>query len=281
MPLLDRVGFGCVALATMGTPRAARRLLDAAFEGGVRHFDTAPVYGRGYSERLLGEFLRGKRDQVSVATKFGLAPPRPATLPPAFVLPLNALRRRLRRPPAPAPAAGADRAPAASPSSALGKRDIRPTIGRAAIQASFDASCRALRTDYVDLYLLHEHVPAALETAAVDLLLELRATQRVRTLGLAANGGNYLDLSAEDVARWEVLQYEFGPAWPAHAALPRRFPDKTHIFHSCLKNVAALGGGRTPGEVLRDCLAANPRGRVLFSSTDPGHIAGNLRALTA
>jgi aryl-alcohol dehydrogenase-like predicted oxidoreductase len=279
MTLLDRVGFGCVALATMGTPRAARRLLDAAFEGGIRHFDTAPLYGQGYSERLLGEFLRGKRDQVSVATKFGLAPSRPATLPTAVVLPLNALRRRLRGKPAPAATAGA--APTPPPSNTSVKRAIRPTISRTAVQSSFDASCRALGTDYVDLYLLHEHIPAALETAAVDLLLELRATRRVRTLGLAANGTNYLDLAAEDVAQWEVLQYEFGPAWPAHAVLPRRFPDKTHIFHSCLKNVAALGGGRTPGEVLRDCVAANPRGRVLFSSTDPRHIAGNLRALTA
>jgi diketogulonate reductase-like aldo/keto reductase len=195
------------------------------------------------------------------------------------VLPLKALRHRLRG--RPAPAAAAAQTPPVPPSSASPKRAIRPTIGRAAVQSSFDASCRALGTDYVDLYLLHEHVPAALETGAVDLLLELQATRRVRTLGLAANGANYLDLAAADVAQWEVLQYEFGPAWPAHAALPGRFPDKTHIFHSCLKNVAALGGGRTPGEVLRDCLAANPRGKVLFSSTDPRHIAGNLRALTA
>jgi aryl-alcohol dehydrogenase-like predicted oxidoreductase len=278
MTVLDRVGFGCVALATMGTPRAARRLLDAAFDGGIRHFDTAPLYGQGYSERLLGEFLRGKRDQVSVATKFGLPPSRPATLPTAVVLPLNALRRRLRGRPAPASTAGV---PPAPPSSPPARRAIRPTIGRTAVQSSFDASCRALGTDYVDLYLLHEHIPAALETSAVDLLLELRAKRRVRTLGLAANGTNYLDLTVEDVAHWEVLQYEFGPAWPDHEVLPRRFPDKTHVFHSCLKDVAALGGGRTPGEVLRDCLAANPRGRVLFSSTDPRHIAGNLRALAA
>jgi len=275
MTFLDRVGFGCAALATMGTSRAARRLLDAAYEGGIRHFDTAPVYGQGYSERLLGEFLRGKREQVSVATKFGLAPPRPATLPPVLVLPLNAMRRRLRGTPAqPAPAV----APAAA-QAAPAKRDIRPTISRAAVQSSFDASRRALGIDHIDLYLLHEHVQAALEPAAIDLLLELQATQRARSLGLAANGGNYFALSTEDIVRWDVLQYEFGPAWPAHAVLPQRFPDKTHIFHSCLKNVAALGGGRTPVEVLRDCLAANPRGKVLFSSTDPQHIAGNLRAM--
>ena len=277
MTLLDRVGFGCVALATMGTPGASRRLLEGVFERGIRHFDTAPVYGQGYSERLLGEFLRGKREQVSVATKFGLVPPRPATLPTAVVLPLNALRRRLRGRSASQPAAPTT---TATPSS-LSQSEIRPRISRAAVQSSFDASRRSLGTDYVDLYLLHEHVPASLEAAALDFLLELRATQKVKALGIAANGASYLGLSPSDVALWDVLQYEFGPAWPAHAGLPQRFPDKTHIFHSCLKGIRGSGGGRTAGEVLRDCLALNPGGKILFSSVNAAHIADNLDALEA
>jgi diketogulonate reductase-like aldo/keto reductase len=156
---------------------------------------------------------------------------------------------------------------------------VTPTIGRAAVQSSFDASRRALGTDHIDLYLLHEHLPAALEPLALDLLFELRATRKIGALGVAANGGNYLALQEADLSAWDVLQYEYGPAWQAHSVLPQRFPEKTHVFHSCLKDVARLGNGRTPGEVLRDCLAANPRGKVLFSSTSPRHVADNLRAM--
>lgn len=47
--------------------RAIRRALDL----GVNFFDTADVYGCGRSERVLGEALRGRRDEAVVATKFG------------------------------------------------------------------------------------------------------------------------------------------------------------------------------------------------------------------
>jgi aryl-alcohol dehydrogenase-like predicted oxidoreductase len=42
-------------------------------ELGVSLFDTADAYGCGHSERVLGQALAGVRDQVAVATKFGLA----------------------------------------------------------------------------------------------------------------------------------------------------------------------------------------------------------------
>jgi len=67
-----------LALGTMNfgkrTPAAeARRIVDRALERGVRFFDTANVYGNGESERLLGQVLRGRREEVGLATKAGLA----------------------------------------------------------------------------------------------------------------------------------------------------------------------------------------------------------------
>jgi aryl-alcohol dehydrogenase-like predicted oxidoreductase len=273
----DRLGFGCAALSTLGSPRAVRHLLEGVLEQGIRHFDTAPAYGRGYSERLLGEFVRDKRDQVSIATKFGLAPAYPPLLPPALAMRLNALRRRIIRP--------------QQPSIAGPGAPVRPTggevaksqhIDRATVQQAFDNSRRSLRTDYVDLYLLHENLPFALKPEAMELLLRLRAAGHIRQLGLAANGSRYLTLSDADLAHWDVLQYEYGPAWPAHAGLPAQFPMKTHIFHSCLRGVVAgPSDANGPGQVLATCLSANPSGRVLFSSTKLDHVRENLRALTA
>jgi len=271
MAVLDRLGFGCVALTTLASPRASRDLLEGVFEAGLRHFDTAPVYGQGYSERLLGEFLRGKRDQVSVATKFGLSPGRAPRLPVGVAMGLNALRRLARRSPAPP----SNDAPSPPTMEATPSR----RIGRAELQVAFDSSRRSLGTDYIDLYLLHEHLPSSLEPAALDFLLELRASGRVAKLGVAANGSRYLGLTPADVADWDILQYEFGPGWPAHAGLPDLFPEKTHIFHSCLKGVA--GTGQAPGQVLARCLSANPSGRVLFSSTRLAHVRDNLQVLGA
>lgn len=47
----------------------ARRLVDRALEAGINLFDTADVYSWGASEEILGEVLRGRRDQVLIATK--------------------------------------------------------------------------------------------------------------------------------------------------------------------------------------------------------------------
>ncbi len=43
---------------------------DASLAGGVTFFDTAEVYGRGRSERFLGQFMAGRRDGLTIATKF-------------------------------------------------------------------------------------------------------------------------------------------------------------------------------------------------------------------
>lgn len=65
-----------VVLGTMNfgkrTPEAeAKRIIERAFERGVRVFDTANAYVAGESERILGRALAGRRDQVRVATKVG------------------------------------------------------------------------------------------------------------------------------------------------------------------------------------------------------------------
>lgn len=65
-----------IVLGTMNfgkrTPEAeARRIIDRAFERGVRVFDTANAYVAGESERILGRALVGKRDRIRVATKVG------------------------------------------------------------------------------------------------------------------------------------------------------------------------------------------------------------------
>ncbi|GGB02354.1 aldo/keto reductase [Brucella endophytica] len=50
----------------------ARRLVDICLEAGVNLFDTADVYSNGASEEVLGEAIRGRRDQVIISTKTGL-----------------------------------------------------------------------------------------------------------------------------------------------------------------------------------------------------------------
>src|SRR5438105_2160296 len=48
------------------------RTIHRALDLGVTHIDTAEIYGPFHSEELVGKAIRGRRDQVVVATKFGL-----------------------------------------------------------------------------------------------------------------------------------------------------------------------------------------------------------------
>src|ERR1700675_1690492 len=68
------VGFGCSSL-TGTDPSNANRVLETAFDAGVRHFDTARYYGYGEGEGILGRFLKGRRPEVTITTKFGIEPP--------------------------------------------------------------------------------------------------------------------------------------------------------------------------------------------------------------
>lgn len=54
-------------------PEEARRIVDAFLEAGGTHIDTADVYAGGRSEEILGEVLRGRREQVVLATKVRFA----------------------------------------------------------------------------------------------------------------------------------------------------------------------------------------------------------------
>ena len=72
---VSALGLGCMGMSEFyGEPDDAQslRTLERAFELGVTHYDTSNVYGRGHNERLLSQFLKGRRDRVMLASKFGV-----------------------------------------------------------------------------------------------------------------------------------------------------------------------------------------------------------------
>lgn len=66
------VGLGCNNFGRRVDLAGTRAVVDAALAEGVNFLDTADIYGRGDSEKFVGEVLRGRRERVIVATKFGM-----------------------------------------------------------------------------------------------------------------------------------------------------------------------------------------------------------------
>jgi hypothetical protein len=136
--------------------------MNAAWDEGITLFDTARSYGFGEAEGVLGEFLRGRRSQAVVATKFGIAPQRLSTLRRG-ALPL--LRVALKTP---------------GVRKLSGRSDARTVpfglFTAEGLRRSLESSLRELDTDYVDILFLHEASASAVHQQ--DLMGELEALIR-------------------------------------------------------------------------------------------------------
>jgi aryl-alcohol dehydrogenase-like predicted oxidoreductase len=172
-----QIGFGCSALLGRSGRADSLRALAAAWDEGIRFFDTARSYGYGESEALLGQFLQGRRAQAVISTKFGIVPERQS----GWKRMAKSVARKVL---------------AVAPSThALLQRQAASQFNPnqftlAVLQQSVEESLRKLRIDCVDLLFIHSAPASVLEQ---DDLLEsmgrLVDGGKVRIAGLSADLG--------------------------------------------------------------------------------------------
>ncbi len=158
------LGFGCASLLRLPDASDRQRLLDLAFDLGIRHFDVARLYGLGQAEAELGGLVRRQPGLITVASKFGLGDARP---PAAGAQRQGALRRLLELAPGLKPLARRF----------YGSRLVAREFSAAHCQLSLRTSLDQLGLEAVDLLLLHEPLPsdaidAAMESCLKDLCNE-------------------------------------------------------------------------------------------------------------
>lgn len=150
--VLPEVGFGVWTVATNWwgeiAPADQASLLENALELGVNFFDTADTYGEGYGEEILAKVLGHRRSDIVIATKFGYD----------FY----------------------DKTPR------IGHQERPQKFDREFVIYACEQSLRRLRTDYIDLYQIHNPRIDILERDELfETLEQLQFDGKVRYYGVA------------------------------------------------------------------------------------------------
>jgi len=138
--------------------KAAERAILCAIDHGVTLIDTAPAYGFGRSEEIVGRAIQGHRDEVVLATKCGLIWDRADG---EFFFASDDHGRN-----------------------AEGEHRIHRFLGPASIRLEVEGSLRRLRTDAIDLYQTHWQDPTTAIADSMAALLELKEEGKIRAIGV-------------------------------------------------------------------------------------------------
>ena len=137
------------------------RVIHKAMDLGINMFDSAPVYGLGHSEEMLGKAISGRRDKVFISTKCGLR----------WDIDEGYIHRQ---------------------------RDgitLRRSLMPESIREEVERSLKRLNTDYIDLYIPHWQTMAGYEPSkavTMEALCLLKKEGKIRGIGLS-------NVSAEDI----------------------------------------------------------------------------------
>jgi D-threo-aldose 1-dehydrogenase len=281
-----RLGFGCGSIMGAMSRRDSLKLLEAAYDAGIRHFDVAPRYGYGEAESCLGEFLQRHRGQVTVATKYGTLPPKKSALigvgrrvAVPVIKRLPGVKQRLAR-----------------AANAATRNKERPSFTATQAKESLNNSLTALRTDRIDLWLLHEVQANELQDDRLLQLLEAEVRAgTIGSFGIGSSADRIPALLTERSAYCRALQYEWSildaPIESSkHFRIHHRTLTKNFLaFHSNLVKSnqlcqrwsqlvnADLSNPETLARLmLKAALVLNPASIILFSSKNPVHIQANV-----
>lgn len=264
--ILDRVIFGCNPLTSLKSYNLAIELLNIAYEYGIRRFDTAPSYGNGYSEKIIGDFINEKRD-VLITTKFGLGKNYNTKIPSSIALPLNYFKKKYFR--------------KKSHGTSISKNflnDIK--IDSRYIELSLKSSLKRLKSEKIECLLFHEGTPDRLTKDAIELLLNYKKNKIINKIGFGTAYDTLSKIKNINHKVFDVVQYD-------GFKLYNDIIKMEHIFYGLSnqevlkKNVAKKNISKIEiyGKAMAEVLHRHPKAKIIFSSTKKHHIINNIQSL--
>jgi D-threo-aldose 1-dehydrogenase len=264
---ISKIGFGGASITSIGSLKDSLQLLETCYDLGVRHYDTAPIYGSGYSEVIYSKFINGKRNQLFLVSKFGLG--NPSKVAPSFISPLLKLNKLK-----------SDLFKKENPSEDVNNlvlNNQKNIIDKKTFIKSFESSLKRLKTDYLNAIMLHESLPVNLSDECISELLKFKDQGKVLKIGIATNIDRILNYDNNIPVWCDILQYE-GNDKDKKLIMMNRFHKLDHFHHSILKNTHLNENVSYP-LLIKEALQSNPNGKIIFSTRSKLRLHENLSLL--
>ncbi len=172
------MGLGAAPIGSRTGREESLKTLNEALDLGITFYDTAPSYGQGSSEEIIGEAFEKKRDQVIITTKVGSVITPTLQLAAKFKPLLRSLLHKLP---------GVRQMAQKSIQGFVQSQTKTDNYESSYINQSVEASLKRLRSDYIDVLLLHSPPDEVIERGEVfDGLKSLVKQGKVRYYGLSA-----------------------------------------------------------------------------------------------
>ena len=289
---LSVLGFGCAPLLGRASRKQSQQAVGAALDAGINFFDVARSYGYGEAESLLGSMFAGRRDKQVLCTKFGILPAAPGGW-------RNRLKPLVRGALKVFPALRGAVQKQAAREVLPGQFDV-PTL-----TASLEASLRALRTDYIDILLMHAAPASALAREdLMEALLRLVESGKIRLAGISGEQqviAGFLTAPPRPLATAQfalnmatmaftqqtrnhapmllVANHPFGG--PAGDAADRLAALRTAVSPALRELMDPADVQVLPEVVLNCILDGTGVSAVIPTMIEPKHIAGNVQAIAS
>lgn len=162
------IGLGGLHLGVFLNEKEAAELINTAFEHGIQFIDTAPMYGSGKSESIIGRAIKGRRQQFVLGSKVGLLP-------------------------------------IVNEQGQFGVKTV--PLDEKTILSSVETSLRSLQTDYIDLLQLHAYDATVPIEETLVTLEKLKSSGKIRAFGCSNYHREEMELACNAINRCKVSPF--------------------------------------------------------------------------
>ncbi|QRQ99458.1 aldo/keto reductase [Dyadobacter sandarakinus] len=268
------LGFGCAPILGAVDGKTAKRIIDCALDCGISHFDLARSYGYGEAEEFVGKILKERRNEMTIASKFGIM----ANWKSELLKPLKPLVRYLR---------SGDKkvdlvpkkqpAPTGQPGKGGDMFHDRIPFRAADMRRSLEKSLRALGSDHLDYFFVHNPLEKLVH---IDELSEaaqrLKEEGKIRAWGIAYKR-SLQELHQPYLDRFDVLQFDNSVGVDGYDNLIKTRAQKPNIFFSPLRGAAKE---MKPNEILQQLFTDFPNTVILCSMFNEKHLRENAKLVS-